>query len=137
MPLITRLLETSLYIDDLDRSAGFYQDLFGFETLLRDDRMCALSVADSSVLLLFKKGGSSTPSPVPGGIIPPHDADGRAHMAFAIPAESLNDWEAALEKRGLAIESRVLPERGGTSLYFRDPDGHLIELATPGIWTIY
>ena len=28
-------------------------------------------------------------------------------------------------------------ERGGQSIYFRDPDGHLVELATPGIWAIY
>ena len=35
------------------------------------------------------------------------------------------------------IESRYHWERGGYSLYFRDPDGHLIELVTPGCWTIY
>jgi catechol 2,3-dioxygenase-like lactoylglutathione lyase family enzyme len=38
------------------------------------------------------------------------------------------------------LESRlhlVALHRGGTSLYFRDPDGHLLELATPGLWTIY
>jgi len=27
--------------------------------------------------------------------------------------------------------------RGGESLYFRDPDDHLVELATPGIWATY
>jgi len=27
--------------------------------------------------------------------------------------------------------------RGGHSIYFRDPDGHLLELATPGLWAIY
>ncbi len=28
-------------------------------------------------------------------------------------------------------------DRGGTSLYFHDPDGHLLELATPGVWSVY
>ncbi len=75
-----RVLETSLYVADLDKSEEFYRDLFGWETLLSDDRMRALKVNGTSVLLLFK--------------------------------------------------------RGGTSLYFRDLDGHLIGLATPGIWEI-
>jgi catechol 2,3-dioxygenase-like lactoylglutathione lyase family enzyme len=35
---------------------------------------------------------------------------------------------------GIAIESRITWARGGTSLYFRDPDGHSLEVATPGLW---
>jgi catechol 2,3-dioxygenase-like lactoylglutathione lyase family enzyme len=27
--------------------------------------------------------------------------------------------------------------RGGRSVYFRDPDGHSVELATPGLWETY
>jgi catechol 2,3-dioxygenase-like lactoylglutathione lyase family enzyme len=27
--------------------------------------------------------------------------------------------------------------RGGQSIYFRDPDDLLVELATPGIWEAY
>ena len=33
-----------------------------------------------------------------------------------------------------------LPSKGatiGNSVYFRDPDGHLLELATPGLWWVY
>ena len=44
------------------------------------------------------------------------------------------EWLAA---NGLAIEEEREWPRGGTSLYFRDPDGHLLEVATPGVWSIY
>ena len=37
----------------------------------------------------------------------------------------------------IEIESRVTWPGGGTSLYFRDPEGHLLELLTPGVWQIY
>jgi catechol 2,3-dioxygenase-like lactoylglutathione lyase family enzyme len=59
------------------------------------------------------------------------------HFAFGVPAEELALWEERLESMGIAIESRVHWERGGESLYFRDPDNHLVELATPGTWPNY
>jgi catechol 2,3-dioxygenase-like lactoylglutathione lyase family enzyme len=59
------------------------------------------------------------------------------HLAFAVPVAELDAWEAWLEQNGVAIEERRTWERGGRSLYFRDPDQHLIELATPGTWSIY
>jgi catechol 2,3-dioxygenase-like lactoylglutathione lyase family enzyme len=42
-----------------------------------------------------------------------------------------------LKSRGIAIEEVKQWERGGKSLYFRDPDGHLLELVTPGCWPNY
>jgi catechol 2,3-dioxygenase-like lactoylglutathione lyase family enzyme len=59
------------------------------------------------------------------------------HLAFAIGAGDLAQWESRLRKLGIDIESRVRWERGGTSLYFRDPDNRSVELATPGIWPSY
>jgi len=44
---------------------------------------------------------------------------------------------ARLAELGIAIESRVQWERGGSSIYFRDPDGRSVELATPGLWPCY
>ena len=38
---------------------------------------------------------------------------------------------------GIAIESTVKWARGGQIFYFRDPDGNLLELATPGLWSTY
>jgi catechol 2,3-dioxygenase-like lactoylglutathione lyase family enzyme len=58
-------------------------------------------------------------------------------MAFSIAAEDLAGWEARLEALGIPVEGRTKWPRGGVSLYFRDPEGHLLELATPGLWPGY
>ena len=137
MPALGRVLETSLYVDDVSRSAEFYQRVFGFEPLHSDDRFCALNVGSQQVLLLFRKHGTTEPIQIPGGIIPPHDGDGTTHLAFTIPAEGEAEWTSHLGERGVAIESRVTWPRGGFSLYFRDTDGHLLELVSPGCWSIY
>lgn len=132
MPRIDGVLETALYVDDLDRSRQFYERLFGFELIASEaGRLNALSVVGKQVLLLFKKKASATRHPGP------HDGDGQLHVAFAIAASELAAWEARLAEFGIAIEEKKLWDRGGTSLYFRDPDQHLLELATPGVWTIY
>lgn len=137
MPALSRVLETSLYVDDLDRASRFYEELFGLTRLEGDDRFRAYNVGGQSVLLLFKRGASNCVTPLPWGKIGPHDGSGPLHLAFAIPAEELAAWEKALASRGIPIESRVSWPRGGVSLYFRDPDNNLVELATPGLWTIY
>jgi catechol 2,3-dioxygenase-like lactoylglutathione lyase family enzyme len=129
-----RIAETVLYVDDLDRAAAFYTHLFGCAVLRRDDRLSSLRIADEQVLLLFKRGGSLNPSPIPGGIIPPHDGAGPLHVCFGINKDELEAWVDKLNEEGIAIESRVTWPTGAHSLYFRDPDQHAVELATPGIW---
>ena len=125
------ILESSLYVADVARSAQFYEKIFGFRVISEfGERGCAMSTGNRQVLLLFKKGGSRT-SPTP------HDGDGELHLAFAIPTSELATWEAWLAENGIALEEKKVWERGGTSLYFRDPDRHLLEVATPGVWTIY
>jgi catechol 2,3-dioxygenase-like lactoylglutathione lyase family enzyme len=137
MPQSTAVLETSLYVEDLERSIRFYLEVMQFQKLVGDQRFGALQAARQQVLLLFKKGASTEPMVIDGGIIPPHDASGQMHLAFAISAEELEPWERWLQQHQVAIESKVRWERGGQSIYFRDPDGHLLELVTPGCWAIY
>jgi catechol 2,3-dioxygenase-like lactoylglutathione lyase family enzyme len=137
MPSLTGVLETSLYVDDLARSIQFYQSVLGLQILEQDDRFCALNVSGRQVLLLFLKGASTNGSILPGGRIPPHDGEGQLHLAFAIAAAELAAWEQQLQEKGVPIKSTVAWSRGGHSLYFRDPDDHLLELATPGVWSTY
>jgi catechol-2,3-dioxygenase len=136
-PMVSHVLETSLYVSSLVQSKAFYQRIFGFSLLYEDQRMCALQVPSSAVLLLFRHDGSLQPSPMPGGVIPPHGGSGALHLCFAIPLVSLEDWTEHLEKQGVALESRVRQNHGGISLYFRDPDGNSLEVATPGLWANY
>jgi catechol 2,3-dioxygenase-like lactoylglutathione lyase family enzyme len=131
------LLETALYVASLERSRDFYVPLLASRVLLEDHRLCALSVADRQVLLLFHLGGSARPSDTPGGTIPAHDGRGPQHLAFAVTEDELPASQKRLEALGVEVESTVHPPRGGTSVYFRDPDGHSVELATPGLWEIY
>ncbi len=137
VPQVSGILETALYVDDLEVSMSFYKKVFKFETLFVDERLCALNVSNQQVLLLFLKRASNVPMASSGGIIPPHDGDGNLHFAFSIAASELTRWETWLRENEVAIESTVKWTRGGTSLYFRDPDNHLLELVTPGLWTIY
>jgi catechol 2,3-dioxygenase-like lactoylglutathione lyase family enzyme len=134
VPAVTGVLETALYVADLARAAEFYESLFGFAKLDGDARFTALEVPGRQVLLLFRRGAGTEPVRLPGGVIPAHDGAGRLHLAFAVPEADLAAWEARLAARGIALEGRVRWPRGGTSIYFRDPDGHLVELATPGLW---
>jgi catechol 2,3-dioxygenase-like lactoylglutathione lyase family enzyme len=130
-PKTEGLLESSLYVDDVQRSAAFYEKIFGFRVISDfGGRGCAMQAGERQVLLLFKKRASIA-------METPHDGEGELHVAFAIPAAALAEWERWLAANGIVLEEKKAWERGGWSLYFRDPDRHLLEVATPGVWTIY
>jgi|SRR5690242_8473210 catechol 2,3-dioxygenase-like lactoylglutathione lyase family enzyme len=140
MAEVSRILESYLWVEDTERAAEFYKELFGFEVIGRSSepgRLVALSVGGSQVLLLGKVGASTQPSVIPGGVIPPTVGSGNSHVAFPIATEELSAWEKRLAENEVAVESKVKWERGGQSIYFRDPDGNLLELVTPGVWPIY
>lgn len=138
-PPMHGVVETILYTDDLARATAFYRDVLGLAPMKGDgERFQAFDSGANRVLLLFKRGGTLVPQPVPsGGVIPPHDGSGPLHLAFAIGASDYDAWCAWLIARRVAIESETQWERGGRSVYFRDPDQHLVELVTPGIWPNY
>jgi len=130
-PKTNGILESSLYVSDLPRSVRFYQETFGFSVIREfGERGCAMHTGADRVLLLFKKGASRA-------IQSPHDGDGELHLAFAIASSELASWESWLQARRIPVEEKRTWELGGWSLYFRDPDGHLLELATPGTWPDY
>lgn len=136
-PPLQGMLEFGLYVADVRRAADFYQRVFGFRALISNERIAALDVERNQILLLFKRGASSEPVDMPGGVLPGHDGQGTTHFAFAIQESDMEPWEHWLSEQEVEVESKVQWERGGRSLYFRDLDGHLLEVASPGVWETY
>jgi catechol 2,3-dioxygenase-like lactoylglutathione lyase family enzyme len=136
-PPLEGILETTLYVSDVDRSLEFYQRVFGFPAMDAGDRLRALNIRGRQVLLLCRTGQCLEASRKETGLIPGHDGEGRIHLAFAITGPAFDSWKSWLADQNVSIESTMDWPRGGRSLYFRDPDGHLLELVTPGTWEIY
>ena len=131
MPQIKRIIETALYVDDLERAKAFYSQHLQLEVMVESSVLVAFNVGQQNTLLLFKRGASVHTKYLSGGEIPPHDASGRIHICFAIDAEDLPTWETRLDAADIAIEGRTHWPKGGSSVYFRDPDGNLVDFYTP------
>lgn len=137
IPRINGLVETSLYVADVERAAEFYHRVLGLEVLSRSPRLVAMDAGRQGSLLLFCHGLTSNDIVDEDGLVPGHEGEGRLHMAFAVASEDMPAWRARLEGEGIALAGEAHWRRGGTSLYFHDPDGHVIELATPGLRSNY
>ena len=138
---VNGIVEAALYVKDVRASAAFYCALFEFEEEVVNDLIAVLRVPGRQALILFPRSIAQAPVITPplaiDGTIPPHGGSGRMHVAFSIRPEDLDPWKSRLAEHGVKIESIVRWKRGGTSLFFRDPDQHLIELLSPGLWTFY
>ena len=129
------ILETSLYVADVERAVVFYQDVLGLRKI--DDgyfaggRGAALQVGSGpSVLLLFRADLTRA-----GGMLPPHGTGGAGHIAFRVEQEELPSWRERLQKHGVSIEKEFSFDNNPPSIYFRDPDQNLLELAVASIWS--
>ncbi len=129
---IDRVLETSLYVDDLEAAERFYGGTLGLELVSRQEGRHVFFRIGRSMLLLFEPRACAAPS----SKLPPHGASGAGHVALAVSQSALPAWIERLEEAGVAIEQAVDWPSGDRSIYFRDPAGNSLELASPAMWGI-
>jgi len=126
---IDRVLETVLYVGDLDAAERFYGEVLGLELDSKKDGIFVFFRCGAAMLLLFNPEAALS-----GRSVPPHGTRGPGHVCFAVAEAELDAWQAHLRAAGVDIECEMTWPRGGRSFYFRDPDGNSLELATPRIW---
>jgi catechol 2,3-dioxygenase-like lactoylglutathione lyase family enzyme len=115
-----------LKVKDVGESAAFYADVLGFRNDGIDGPFTVIRLNEASVLLLAPWGGS-----------------GSEHLAFAVSREEFDGIFGRIKSRGLdhgpgptEVGANTGPgielgARGeAPSLYFRDPNGHLLEIRT-------
>ena len=129
-PTPRRIIETSLYVKDLDRAGKFYTEVLGLEVVTKKERRHLFLKAGKSMLLLFQPETTSSEQDTP------HGAKGEIHFALEIERGDLERWKQTLLEQQVPIESEVTWPNSAKSIYFRDPDRNSVELVTPGLWPI-
>jgi catechol 2,3-dioxygenase-like lactoylglutathione lyase family enzyme len=129
---ISQVLETCLYVDDLAAAEAFYRDVLGLTAFSRVAGRHVFFYCGQGVFLLFNPSKTVQAE----GDVPTHGAQGAGHVAFAMQHEEIEGWRERLQAQGVAIEKEISWPSGGYSLYFRDPAGNSVELATPLTWKL-
>jgi catechol 2,3-dioxygenase-like lactoylglutathione lyase family enzyme len=131
------ILESALYVDDLDQAERFYRDVLGLPVIAGVPGRHVFFRCGDGVLLLFVAEATSAPPPPDVRLpVPPHGASGAGHLCFSATAVEIAAWRERLEAAGIAIEADFEWPKGGRSIYFRDPSGNSLEFAEPRIWGI-
>ncbi len=126
---LDQILETVLYVDDLDAAEAFYGGVLELERTSRREGLFLFFRVGRQMLLLFDPEGSRR-----NAVLPPHGAFGPGHVCFRIAEEELDAWRRRLEHHGIAIEHVQEWPSGARSIYVRDPAGNSVELAPARIW---
>lgn len=125
------VLEIAVYARDLAAAEAFYGGVLGLERITAAEGRHVFFRCGARVVLVFHPDVTRASTEVP-----PHGAEGAGHLAFAARDDELPAWRAQLARHGVEVEAEVEWPRGGRSLYFRDPAGNSLELASPRIWGI-
>ena len=131
------ILESALYVTDLDAAEAFYADVLGLERIAKVPSRHVFFRCGQGVLLLFVAAATREPPPPDAKLpVPPHGTVGQGHLCFAAAADEIGRWKTRLTDRGIAVEADFVWPKGGRSIYFRDPSGNSLEFAEPKIWNL-
>jgi len=135
-PAPSQILESALYVDDLDAAEAFYESTLGLEKIGRFGNRHVFFRCGPGVLLIFNPAATIIPYKEGQLPVPPHGAHGQGHLCFRATSDEIDEWSARLTAAGVEIESMVEWPEGGRSIYFRDPAGNSLEFAEAQIWGI-
>lgn len=123
---IQHIAEVVLRVSNLKKMVEFYQEVLGFGVVHRAPDIVFLKIADLDSPL--GHGGHAQLL----GLIDRRIALDRKgstfdHLAFEIPLEDFNSEKERIEQLGLETRTKEYAWSHARALFFRDPEGNLVE----------
>ena len=119
-----------LVVSDVERSRRFYTEVLG-STLYREYGGTSVVLQFQGTWILLVTGGGPTPDKPTVTFDTPSDPDVVSHqMTMRVP----DCWAAyeTLRSRGAEFLTEPVDRGGEIRAFFRDPDGHLLEISEVG-----
>lgn len=127
-PTLNKIKETSINIVDIKRTENFYHHILGLEVITKVDRLIFFRVGSDLLLCFDTDKTQHQTSP------PAHAARGIQHFAFECSAVDYEVWKKLILENNIEIEEEITWKSGKKSFYFRDPDGHCVEIIEAMMW---
>lgn len=126
---ITHIKETCLYSSLLEETLDFYTKALDLKVYDYQPGKHLFLIAGNSMLLFFNPEDSrkkDTP--------PPHFGSGKMHVAFEVTQDEYESAKKHILENEIDIIHEETWSNGTHSFYFNDPNGHVLEIVTPGLW---
>lgn len=115
---VTGIDHVVLHVRNLPRSKKFYVELLGMEVDHEGSTYLFMNCGKQSVALFEVDKGERI-----------HAGDEMNHMALCLKSGKYRKVKAVLEEAGVEVSGRMGDPH---CIYFSDPDGHRLQLLTPG-----
>jgi catechol 2,3-dioxygenase-like lactoylglutathione lyase family enzyme len=131
---VSDIIEVSLYVTDLSAAEQFYTEILGLSLFAKLEGRHVFLRCGNRMVLLFNAEATSHSA---GGQsdAPSHGMQGAGHVAFAGQDHEIDLWKECLGEHGVNIEKEISWGES-RSIYFRDPSGNSLEIASPSLWGI-
>ena len=115
----------TLFVEDLERSRSFYQDVFGLQLIFEDEDSAVFDFENTLINLVRIPAARDLIEP---GVVAGRDAGSRFQLTIWV-----DDADAAcaeLEAHGVALQNGPMNREWGVrTASFTDPAGHIWEIA--------
>lgn len=127
------IMETAIYVDDLDAAEAFYREVFGLEIVTKLPGQFVFFRCGQQMLLIFdpeKSRQANGENPIPR-----HGAAGQGHFCFyAENRAEVDAWRERFVSLDIPVEHYHRWPNDSWSVYIRDPAGNSVEVGEGRLW---
>ena len=117
----------TLFVEDLDAAKQFYREIFGMPVAFEDDASAVFNFGSTMINLL--KTTAARDLIGPAAVAPPKAG---SRMQLTIDVDDVDSTCAELTRRGVELLNGPMDRPWGIrTASFRDPGGHIWEIAHP------